>query len=100
MDDFENAPLAESMGRVLSESEVEQVEAEAREAAYHAELAEIAKLRESLKGDTLAGRDLSGNAKKRGRKILAYRKAVADAIYHGKPLPEPLTLSRCPMPSR
>ena len=66
------------------------LDSEIREAAYREELAEIARLREALwpRHKTLAGCPLTDAARRRGREILAYRVAVAEAIYYGKPLPE------------
>ena len=97
-EEFDALAAVEALGRKLTPCEVEQMEAEARKAFYYAEIAAIERLRLALRGGNLADQDIDKAACTRGREILDYREAVADATYHGTPLPEPLALEPMPEP--
>lgn len=71
---------------IHSHMDPERLEREVKEAAYFAEVAEIADLRAALKSPYLARKDLSYAERKRGREILDKRLARLKANY-GEPLP-------------
>lgn len=93
MGDFEYAILSDDSvhGFMSGDGSVDEPLAdEIRETAYLQEIAEIARLREALRSkyDSLAGRQLTTQARARGLQILAQRLAMTEAMYRGEPLPE------------
>ena len=91
-EEFDALAVIESLGRPYTKAEIERMEEAARKASYYAEIAGIEQLRLALRGGSLEGRDIDWKAQRRGREILDYREAVADAIYSGTPLPAALAL--------
>ena len=91
-DDFDGTILSPTDGFYASpihgRIDLDVLEKLAKKATYHAEVAEIARLREALKQPRMAGQELGDAARRKGRAVLDARLAKVKANYGG-PLPLP-----------